>query len=959
MLRLPYVSLKPESVCFDALPESLQADAQNSIERLQNAGSEQWFKKQELNKVHWLVAISPFIGRTLMQYRKPAAARLFDPLPFTEGDVSERLKQCSSEDEAMRTLRQIRHIEMARIAAFDLTGDMSVTRVLQQVSDLADMLIEQSLEWLTGFYKERWGEALFENGTPMPLMVLAMGKLGGHELNFSSDIDLIFCYPEKGETQGGKRSLDHEVYFTRIAQGLIKLLGHQTVDGQAYRIDMRLRPFGQSGPMVTSLSALEDYYQEQGRNWERYALVKARVLNAGPVWQTRFYRLMRPFVYRRYLDYSAIDALRKMKLLINQEARRKGVAGNIKLGVGGIREVEFVAQVFQLIRGGREPEFQTRSVIEALSVCEEHRLIDPGAVSELLEGYAWLRKVEHVLQEINDDQTQTLPDDEVNRLRVLQATGYKDWDAFMSALQQQMQNVHQHFLDVIGGEDEMYSPEDSEFALLWQDLLDDETAVDVFDEAGVDNPEACWNAVRNLRQDLRKRSSGPRGREILASLVPYFVESAVQRPGTDVTLERVFDILRQIASRTTYLDLLAQNKDAREQLVFLCQSSPWVAHLVAKFPLLLDELIDANQLYQLPEPDSYRHRVSEYLMRIPNDDAEAQMDALRQVKQIHQLKVAAADLNDGVKLERVSDHLTFLAEAMIDQVVMLAWRQLTDKHGCPPGKSDEDTGFGVLGYGKLGGYELGYGSDLDLVFVCEDDIEGDTDGHRPIAAQQFYIRLAQRILHLFTTRTMSGVLYDVDMRLRPSGQSGLLVIRLGTYAEYLNEDAWTWELQALVRARMVFGTPRLFDAFAGVRRDLLAHKREPEQLVKDVLAMRKRMREHLWKKHAELADVKQMPGGITDIEFISQYLVLRYAPQYPQLSGWTDNIRILDEAEHAGLIDESDVHILVRAYQDYRTELHRLALEEKGNLSDKDYSEQATAVQQVWQRMFGVDCADC
>lgn len=951
-LQLPNPPLGPTQINPASTPRELREAAGAAWQRMTEQNVVTACPPAHAAELEWLVQVSPFIAWVLEQYQQEALTQLFQPVPLQQEQVRQALTACQTEEQAMSCLRQIRHQEMARIAAADLMGQLPLAMVLQQVSDLADSLIQETLDWLYLFYAERWGRARFADGMDMPMLVIGMGKLGGQELNFSSDIDLIFCYPERGETSGGRRALDHEMYFTRIAQALIRLLGQQRPDGQCYRVDMRLRPFGQSGPMVTSISALEDYYQEQGRNWERYAMVKARVVNACPEWSTRLYQLLRPFVYRRYLDYSAIDALRKMKLLINQEARRRGMAGNIKLGLGGIREVEFVAQVFQLIRGGREPELQTRSLLEALSVCEEQQLLGPGAVGELLDAYAWLRKVEHVLQEINDEQTQQLPQDELRQYQVLAATGYPDWDAFTTAVTTRMEQVHEHFLAAIGGREEMETPEDSEFALLWQDLLADETAHEVLQEAGARDPAECWHIIQRLRMDIRKRSTGPRGREMLGRLVPDFIGAALAHPESTRLLERLFTLLRQIASRTTYLELLVENRGAREQLIFLCRSSPWLAQLLSRFPLLLDELIDPSQLYQLPEPGSYRHRVAEYLLRLPEDDDEALMDALRQVKQIFQLKVAAADLSDGVPLMDVSDHLTWLAEAMIEQVVLIAWRQLSDRHGVPPGRSAEDMGFAVIGYGKLGGYELGYGSDLDLVFVCTNDNTGQTDGVRPLPVQQFYLRLAQRVLHLFTTRTMSGVLYEVDMRLRPSGQAGLLVVRLGTYSDYLAEDAWTWELQALVRARVVFGSNALHGEFAAIRRQALSRRRELTSLRQDIRAMRDRMRRHLWQRDKAGYDIKQMPGGLTDIEFITQYLVLAYAGQHPELSGWTDNSRILEVAAEYGLLTEAQAEQLVTVYTRYRTELHRLALAERGSLSEYEFSREREQVQRVWQHLL-------
>ena len=960
MLQLPLPPFQPnlDSRELHSLITADSANANSQIAELLVTSNVCLCAEQKLD-LQWLVQVSPFIARVVQRYEDAALRRMFAPMAAEPIDIQEQLGDAKNEAQAMAVIRQFRHIEMARIAALDLLGSLPMGRMLQENSALADMLIMAAAQYAEQQLAGRFGRALDIKGNSQPLIILAMGKLGGSELNFSSDIDLIFAYPEPGQTKGGRQTADVAIYFNRYAQMLIKLLDQPTVDGRAFRIDMRLRPFGQSGPLVTSLAALEDYYHEQGRMWERYALIKARVLNTSAELEQQVQQLLRPFIYRRYLDYSAIDALRKMKLLINQEARRKGVADNIKLGLGGIREVEFVAQVFQLIRGGREHEFQTRSLLAALTACLRHETLSEQAIAALIDGYTLLRKVEHILQEINDEQTQQLPVDELTRMRVLAAAGFPQsesgWQAFTAATHKAMQGVHQEFLDVIGGEQDMLASEESEYTILWQDLLADETALEVLSEAGAEQPDACWQAIQEFRLLLRKRPSGPRGRELQAILLPALIELALAKPNAHVTLARSFEVLAQISSRTTYLELLCQNADARTQLVFLCGASPWIAHLIAKFPLLLDELIDPTQLYQLPDVESYRSRVADYLMRLPNDDAEAQMDALRQVKQIFQLKVAAADLNEGVHLMRVSDHLTYLAEAMIEHVVTLAWRQLCERHGAPPGRDESDTGFAVVAYGKLGGYELGYGSDLDLVFLCDDDVSGETDGLKPIEVQQFYLRLAQRVLHLFTTRTMSGVLYDVDMRLRPSGQAGLLVVRIGTYQEYLQSDAWTWEQQALVRARMVFGTTHLFERFAAVRRNILCKHRSLPELRADILKMRAKMRDHLWQQVPGKSDIKQMPGGIADIEFITQFLVLAHGHQASDLAVWTDNTRILETAAQLQQISSAQAQALINAFQCYRVEIHRLALAEAGRLSEHDFSDDQQAVLAVWQQLLESD----
>lgn len=951
---LPLVNLKPSSVSLASLPTLLKAEGLLSWQKLIDRHELQ-FTEQQQAKIQWLIAISPFISRVLMAYGDVALGHIFAAEGFSQSYIYDYVAGTETEEQALKAIRYLRHLEMARIAAADLLGVMSVDSSLAANTELAESLICSANAWAQQHIAMRYGQALCEKGLPQQLWVIAMGKLGGSELNFSSDVDLIFCFESHGETEGGQKSIDHQMYFTKIAQLLVRLLGHVNADGKAFRVDLRLRPFGNSGPIVTSLAALEDYYQEQGRNWERYAMVKSRVLanvNSNNCAQIKFSQMIRPFVYRRYLDYSAIDALRKMKLLINQEAQRLGEQHNVKLGIGGIREIEFVAQVFQLIRGGREPEFQTRSLIEVLNVAYDFNVLEYDVVQQLLHCYAWLRKLEHVLQQINDEQTQRLPDCTLDQERVLAACGFSNWAQLIKELEQTTEVVHRAFLDVIGGEKEMMNADDSEFALLWQDLLADDTAIAVLTDAGAELPEQCWHRIRDFRDSIRRRPSGPRGRELLAVLVPLLVEELVVRDKTNEVLQRVFDVLEQVVSRTTYLELLAGNKGARQQLIFLCEASPWVASLIARLPMLLDELIDPEQLYDLPDPLTYKQEVAEQINRLSHEDPEAQMEALRQVKQVFQLRVAAADLSDGIALMRVSDHLTFLAEAMTEQVVLMAWRQLAERHGTPAGTDEINTGFAVIAYGKMGGYELGYGSDLDLVFLCEDQITGLTDGAKPLDAQQFYLRLAQRILHLFTTRSMHGVLYEVDMRLRPSGQSGLMVIRESSYAKYLQDDAWTWELQALVRARQVYGSAKMEEQFLITRRQVLCQQRETVELRENIATMREKMRVQVGRIGDEYFDVKSMPGGMTDIEFITQFLVLNYAAQQPSFIEYTDNIRILEAVGQAGVLTKQDVIALIEAYKSLRAESHRLSLAEAGSLTSKAFTTERELVQRLWQLLI-------
>lgn len=906
----------------------------------------------------WLLSISPFIERVLAQqpdaldglaqWRRVTPAEHYLPM------LQQCLQDCSDEAAAQHQLRYWRQRWYAELAAADLLGLLSLADMLRQLSASADAFIIAAQHWLMPRLVARYGCPRDDQGNPQQLAVIGMGKLGGGELNFSSDIDLIFCYTSQGETDHPRKPIENSVFFTRLAQALVALLDTVTADGRVFRIDLRLRPFGQSGPLVASLAALEYYYQEQGRDWERYAMVKARLIGAEPAQQQELHSLLRPFVYRRYIDFSAIDSLRTMKQLISQESKRLGRLHNIKLGAGGIREIEFIAQVFQLIRGGQQRQLQTPSLYQAYAAIQELELLSADAVTELLESYGYLRKVEHVLQQIDDQQTQTLPTDALNQQRVATAMG-TDWTTFLETIQQVMERVHQQFQQVIGqevAEDEQIGP----LQLLWQDMIDDETAQAILLEAGLAEADAAsaWQQLHQFRQELRKRGSGPRGRKALARLLPILLQRTLASPQPLLLLTRWLQLLKKISSRTAYIELLLENQGAREQLIKLCGASEWLSQHLANYPLLLDELIVPQQLYQLPEYHQYPQLLDEYLLRIPEheSDLEAQMNAMRQARQVLQLKVAAADITGQLALMKVSDHLSYLAEAMISRVVSLAWQQLAEKYGTPPGRDITQTGFAVMAYGKLGGLELGYGSDLDLVFISDADYQQETTGSRPIEVQQFYLRLAQRVLHIFTTRTLIGTLYEVDLRLRPDGKSGLMVSRLATYASYLEQDAWTWELQALVRARPVYGTDAMQQQLRELRQQMLQRPRDAKQLRAEVIQMRAKMREHLLTTKAEQFDLKQGLGGITDIEFLVQYLVLRFSHEQPQLATYTDNIRILEQAAVCGVLKPVEAEQLIAAYLAFRAEVHRLALDNSVALTTRQFEPERAAVQRLWQQFL-------
>ncbi|MGV4278276.1 bifunctional [glutamate--ammonia ligase]-adenylyl-L-tyrosine phosphorylase/[glutamate--ammonia-ligase] adenylyltransferase [Citrobacter farmeri] len=860
-------------------------------------------------------------------------------------------------DEAtlMHELRLFRRRVMVRIAWAQALSLVEDTDILQQLSHLAETLIVSARDWLYDACCREWGTPCSQEGIPQPLLILGMGKLGGGELNFSSDIDLIFAWPEHGSTQGGRRELDNAQFFTRMGQRLIKVLDQPTQDGFVYRVDMRLRPFGDSGPLVLSFAALEDYYQEQGRDWERYAMVKARIMGETDGRYVEELRAMlRPFVFRRYIDFSVIQSLRNMKGMIAREVRRRGLKDNIKLGAGGIREIEFIVQVFQLIRGGREPSLQSRSLLPTLRAIAALHLLPENDAEQLRQAYLFLRRLENLLQSINDEQTQTLPGDELNRARLAWGMNADDWQQLTETLEGHMANVRRVFNELIG-DDETETQEDAlseQWRELWQDALQEDDTPPVLAHLTDDDRMRVLALIADFRKELDKRTIGPRGRQVLDHLMPHLLSDVCTRQDAFLPLSRITPLLVGIVTRTTYLELLSEFPGALKHLISLCAASPMVASQLARYPLLLDELLDPNTLYQPTATDAYRDELRQYLLRVPEDDEEQQLEALRQFKQTQLLRIAAADIAGTLPVMKVSDHLTWLAEAMIDAVVQQAWLQMVARYGQPTHLAERDgRGFAVVGYGKLGGWELGYSSDLDLIFLHDCPVDVMTDGDREIDGRQFYLRLAQRIMHLFSTRTSSGILYEVDARLRPSGAAGMLVTSTESFADYQKNEAWTWEHQALVRARVVYGDPQLTSQFDTVRRDIMTLPRDGKTLQTEVREMREKMRAHLGNKHRDRFDIKADEGGITDIEFITQYLVLRYAHDKPKLTRWSDNVRILELLAQNDIMDEQEAMALTHAYTTLRDELHHLALQEQpGHVAQTCFEAERTQVGASWQK---------
>ncbi|MHC8346304.1 bifunctional [glutamate--ammonia ligase]-adenylyl-L-tyrosine phosphorylase/[glutamate--ammonia-ligase] adenylyltransferase [Pseudomonas sp. RT6P73] len=888
------------------------------------------------------------------------------------GQIAAAVNAAETDDELGRVLRCQRTRQQVRIIWRDLTRQADLIQTCRDLSDMADASIDQAYQWLYARHCQQFGVPTGRrSGEPQQMVILGMGKLGAVELNLSSDIDLIFAYPEGGETVGVKRSLDNQEFFIRLGQRLIKALDPMTVDGFVFRVDMRLRPYGSAGALVLSFNALEQYYQDQGRDWERYAMIKSRVVAGDQVAGGQLQEMLRPFVYRRYLDFSAIEALRTMKQLIQQEVRRKGMADNIKLGSGGIREVEFIAQAFQLIHGGRDLSLQQRPLLKVLSTLEGQGYLPPAVISELREGYEFLRYTEHAIQAIADRQTQMLPDGAQDQARIAFMLGFADWEAFHEQLMYWRGRVAWHFGQVIADPDEEEGTESEvvvggEWLPLWEEAQDEEAACRQLEEGGFADATKALKALAGLRSSPQLRAMQRLGRERLDAFIPRLLAQAVEHANPDLVLERVLPLVEAVARRSAYLVLLTENPGALRRLLTLCAASPWIAEQITRFPLLLDELLNEGRLFKPPLAPELAAELRERLTRIPEDDLEQQMEALRHFKLAHRLRVAASEIAGSLPLMKVSDYLTWLAEAILAQVLALAWRQTVAKYGTPLRTDGTlcDPGFIIVGYGKVGGLELGHGSDLDLVFIHDGDPQAETDGPKPIDGAQFFTRLGQRIIHLITTQTNSGQLYEVDMRLRPSGASGLLVSSVGAFARYQENEAWTWEHQALVRARVLVGSQDVGQAFEKVRAAILGKARDLATLRQEVSEMRAKMRDNLGSKSTAagtaanafeataLFDLKQDAGGIVDIEFMVQYAALAWSETHPPLLRWTDNIRILEELEHEGLMPAEDASLLREAYKAYRSAAHRQALQkDAGVIPGDQFADERRQVLRIWREL--------
>ena len=815
----------------------------------------------------------------------------------------------SDEDSLSRALRRLRKRVMLKLLTRDLGGLANLDEVVMTMTALAELAVRRAQAFAMVSLVEQYGTPIgSSSGTAQEMLVIGMGKLGGGELNVSSDIDLIFVYPEDGETNGSHPLSNHE-FFSRLGRRLINLIHELTGEGYVFRVDMRLRPYGDSGPLVTSFVALEEYLITQGREWERYAWIKARVVSPvnSPATE-ELMQLARPFVFRKYLDFGAFASMRKLHAQIRQEVQRRDRLNNIKLGPGGIREIEFIAQVFQLIRGGRDSGLCIRPTLQVLQVLRERGQITPQIVEGLSAAYIFLRNLEHRLQYLDDQQTQDLPENPDDHARLAEGMGYPDYPAMLEQLNQHRALVSAQFTQIFstqrGDPQEGGTPEST----VWNENMQEEELRDGLGELGYTAAKDLAERLLQIRDSIRYRQLPDSSRQLFNNLVPQFIALCAASPNRNETLARMLTLLESISRRASYLSFLAEYPQVLQRLVDIASASLWASDYLIQYPILLDELLDAREIYN--EPDwaaldaSLQRQLAEYAT-----DIEQQMDVLRQFQHSQTFHLLAMDLQGLLPLETLSDHLSDLADLILHHMLQLCWRDARKKH-------QERPQFAIIAYGKLGGRELGYASDLDLIFLYDDP--------HPDAAE-IYARLAQRINTMLGSYTSSGRLYETDLRLRPNGSSGLLVSSIDSFAEYQRQHAWVWEHQALTRARFSAGDAHVGEQFEAIRNEVLRQQRDPDTLRREIVEMRQKMRDG-HPIDSSLFDIKHDRGGMVDIEFMVQFLVLAYANKYPQLAAHKGNLALLKRSGEAGLIEPQQAEAVCRIYRSLRELQHKMRL---------------------------------
>jgi glutamate-ammonia-ligase adenylyltransferase len=850
-------------------------------------------------------------------------------------------------------MRRLRNLLVCTLIERDLSGRADMAEVVCTISAFADFAIQTHLQAsmteMTALHGMPVGAV---SGLPQQLIVLGMGKLGGKELNVSSDVDLIFVYPEDGDSvtdAAGQRSLSNQEFFTRLGKKLIAALSEITEDGFSFRVDMALRPNGNSGPLVASLNMVETYLIRQGREWERYAWTKARAITGDAADIAALEAIRQPFIFRRYLDYGSIDALRSMHAQIRaevqrQETRHPDRSDNVKLGRGGIREIEFLSQVFQLIRGGRDGELRDRSTRRTLRTLAEKNLLEPEVVEQLLEAYAFLRNLEHRLQYLEDAQTHTLPPSDEDRLVIANMMGYADIATLLQALDQRRTLVAAQF-DAMFSDKEADANDEAAGKRVACSLAENdsnESIQETLANLGFQDVATTAQRLQAVWRSPRLQALPEQSRIRLLALINAALPVVAQIDNGQLpTFTRLLDFLEAIARRAAYLALLSEYPYALRRLIRMMHASDWAAKYLTQHPVLLDELLDDRTLKAKPDWPAFALDCQRQLDTAPGD-TERQMDMLREMHHAQVFRLLAQDLEGDLSVEALADNLSALADILIAATLQAVWQTIQTRHRDIPR-------FAVIAYGKLGGKELGYVSDLDVVFLYDDD-----DPEAP----GLYAKLAQRFITWMTSHTSAGTLFDVDIALRPDGASGLLVSPIATFEKYQRTSAWLWEHQALTRARFCCGDSAIGARFETLREEVLLQTREPQKLAQEICAMRKRMHDAHPNRSAEF-DVKHDAGGMIDIEFAVQFIVLRHAAAHPELIGDIGNIALLKLAGALGLIDAGLAGRVAGAYRVFRKLQHQIRMqgEERARVAPQGLADEIESVQALWRELFPEELA--
>ncbi len=855
----------------------------------------------------------------------------------------------------MYELRHYRQFHLTRILWRDVLKLDSFAEHLHALYHLADKVLEVASAILYDWLKNEWGEPQNEQGERQYFTIIALGKLGGRELNFSSDIDLMFTYPQTGFTVGKSRSIANEQFFNKLGQQLIKVLAEITTEGFVFRVDMRLRPHGQSGSLVLNYAALENYYQYQGRDWERYALIKARVVLPGKDDAEKLIALLQPFVYRRYLDYGAFSALREMKDLVNSEVKKRNKEHDLKLGRGGIRQIEFLVQAIQLIRGGREPQFREQNLLKAMALIAQAHYISETEYRQLREAYIFLRQTEHRIQMIHDEQIHAIPKSKIDSARLAYMMGFNDEKAFKIALKTHKKNVARQFNAVsstphlLTHNVSLSSP--SQFKFLWTELEDRESGQGMLHKMGFEEAAAVWEQLRLFKDSRLIQSLKKQAMQRLDIVMPALLVLLAKEQNALLLLGRMLRLLRSIVRRSAYLALLIEKPQVLKYLINICGASEWVLVQICSYPILLDELLSPPSIMEMTGKENLQKMLRERLQWIAANDLEAQMEHLRQFKLGCFLSLAALELLSAQTID-IARALSDITEVLLEEVYQLSLTFMIEHYQIKESRAviASQIPFGIIAYGKLGARELNYASDLDLVFLF--DVKNPNfvlQGKTMLTAAEFSLRLAQRIIHMLNVPTATGVLYEVDVRLRPGGSAGLLVSQLQAYQNYLQSHAWTWEYQALVKARCIVGPEDICARFDICRQEALSLKRDPGQLAKDIQQMRTKMHEHRLPKQT---DLKTIPGGIADIEFIAQFLVLKHAHDHPALLTARGTKALLVLLQENKFLTEETTSTLIEIYQTFQMHLRRHILKADPNETVETFSQQRAIVQHIWTTLF-------